>query len=96
MAPSDGPAIVLPATHEMDDFQNISIGQAYVFQCRTRHDFEIALNSDLGRIQPNIADEVGNGCPGPKLPRIAIQREGDRIGDKGRGHFISLFLSTRI
>jgi hypothetical protein len=80
----------------MDDFQNITVGQAYVFQRRTRHDFKIALNSNLGRIQPNIADKVSNTCPGPKWPRIAIQREGDRIGGKGRGHFISLFLSTRI
>ena len=96
MATSYGPTVILPATYEMDNLQHVAVSKNNVLQCRTGNNLQITFDRDLGRIKADIADQISDSGLAAKSAQLAIERQGDRIGGKGRGHFISLFSLRRI
>ncbi len=74
---------VISATHKMDDLQRIAFGQRDFAQCRARDDHAVALHRDLGRIEFEAADQIGNRA-GRGAAGFAVDGEGERCGHAAR------------
>ena len=60
-----GPGIiVLPAAHEMHDFEGIALGHRALAQLAARGNHAVMLDRHLGRVKFELAHEVGDGGSG--------------------------------
>ena len=58
----------------MDDLEHVAVGNRDMGKGGARNDLAIALNRDLGGIEPKRTDEVGNAAGGLP-PWLAVYRD---------------------
>jgi hypothetical protein len=81
---------MIPAAHEMHDFQLVAILDDHAGEGGARHDLQIALDRDLLRGKPQVIGEVGNGHALTNAPMLAIHPDADGPVD---GHGVHIVLS---
>jgi hypothetical protein len=60
-ATGDGPSVGhLTASNEMNDFEHVAFSQSYCAKRRARDDLAIAFDRDLGWIEFEAADQIGD------------------------------------
>jgi len=68
----DQQVLTLATAHELDDLDAVTLGQPDFTVQGFRHDFQIALDRDLLRMQAEDADKARNGQPALKFACLAI------------------------
>src|SRR5690606_19279630 len=68
-----------------DNLELVALGEHRRAMLRSRDDLAVALDRDLSRVEPELAQQVADGPPGLELARLAVEddrrhgREGTRF-----------------
>ena len=63
----------IAAADEMHDLQPVAMAQRHIAIGGTRHNLQIALHRDLGRVQAQALEQAAYAERPLQLPRLAIQ-----------------------
>jgi hypothetical protein len=74
----------------MHDFQNVTLAQHHIGQSRARGDLAIAFDRDLGGIEPDVGDQIGDGSAACDTARFAVDGEEIDVSDMAKAHARSM------
>src|SRR6187549_3196057 len=66
------------SAHEGDDLELVAIFHPDLAERRARHDLEVALDRDLGRLEPQFERQFGERQSGAHAPMLAIDPDRKR------------------
>ena len=71
------PGGMIATADEGDDLEIVAVLHRHVAERRAGHDFQVALDRHLGRLQPELERQVGNADPLRHPPVLAVDADGD-------------------